>query len=185
MGGVRGRLAEATSRPPRATLVSKSMRDPPLYQRHGGPALAGAHVRVAPPLADGVGEAAHALLDLPERYRGEGQTQRTLASTVAVESRARRERHPALGGPRQEGGRIHAFGQFDEEREASLGLRPRHALGHAAAERGQERIAPARILAKRARLMPVEQPLTAEVIDGGLDQRARVDIRELLGHLEP
>src|SRR6266511_5507740 len=102
MGGVSGRLAEATSRPPRATRVSKSMRDFLLDQRHGGPALAGAHVRMAPALADGVGEAAHTLLDLPERHRREGQTQRALASTVAVEGRARGERHPALDGPRQE-----------------------------------------------------------------------------------
>src|SRR5882762_7788540 len=96
MGGVSGRLVEGTSRPPRATRVSKSTPDPPLDQRHGGAALAGAAVRMPLCLADAVPEPAHAFLDLPERHRGEGQPERPFPATVAEKRVARREGDPAL-----------------------------------------------------------------------------------------
>src|SRR6266545_4926503 len=184
MGGVSGRLAEGTSRPPRATRVSKSTRALPLDQRHGGTALPDAAVRMALCLADAVSEPADALLDLPERHGGEGQAERPLAAAVAEKRVARREGDPALESARQEHRGVEPLGKLEEQREAALGLRPRHALRHASAQGGQERVAPPRVLAQRARLVAVEEPLAAEVKDGGLDERARVDVGQLLGHLE-
>src|SRR3990172_2301517 len=101
MGGVSGRLADGTSRPPRAARVSKSTGVPPLDQGHGGAALAGAAVRVALRLTDAVGQPAYAFLDVPEGHGGEGQTERPLAAAVAEEGIARRESDPALEGARQ------------------------------------------------------------------------------------
>src|SRR3990172_3750651 len=185
MGGVSGRLADGTSRPPRAARVSKSTGVPPLDQGHGGAALAEAAVRVALRLTDAVGQPAYAFLDLPEGHGGEGQTERPLAAAVAEEGITRRESDPALEGAGQERRGIEPLGQLEQQREPALGLRPPHALSHAAAEGGQERVAPPRVLAVRARLVTVEEPLAAEVVDGGLDERARMDVGQLLGHLEP
>src|SRR5262249_31143985 len=135
-------------------------------------------------LADDVGETTHAVLDLREGNGGEGETKSTLATALAEEGGPRREGDPALDGAGQEGRRFHALGQLEEEGESALGLRPRHTLGHAAAEGGEERVAAPRILAERAGLVAIEETLATEVIDGGLDERARVDVRELLRHLE-
>src|SRR3984893_8162525 len=137
MGGVSGRLAEATSRPRRPTRVSKPMPAPPLHQRHRGPALASARVGVAPRLAYGVREAPDAFFDLPERRGGEGQSQRALASAVAVEGRTRREGDPALDGPRQERGGVQPLGQLEQQREPALRLRPPPALAPAGAALGR------------------------------------------------
>ena len=56
---------------------------------------------------------------------------------------------------------------------------------HPALERGEQRIAPSPVLAQHAHLVAIEQALATEVIHRGLDERARVDVGQVLGHLEP
>src|SRR4029434_5062387 len=52
------------------------------------------------------------------------------------------------------------------------------------AQAGEQRLPPPAVLLERAGLMPVEEPALAEVVHGGLNERARVDVRQLLGRLE-
>src|SRR5437867_8836355 len=139
----------------------------------------------APRRLDRLAEPPDPLVDPPGRHGRKRQPQRARAGAVHEERRARRERDAVLDGRRQELGGVEPGRQREEERESPLWLRPRHLGRHAAPEGREQERAPPRVFARHPRRVAVEEPPLAEPVDRRLDERARVEVGELLGRLEP
>src|SRR5206468_6478405 len=139
----------------------------------------------APRRLDRLAEPPDSLVDPPGRHGRKRQPQRARAGAVHEERRARRERDAVLDGRRQELRGVEPGRQREEKRESPLWLRPRHLGRHAAPEGREQERAPPRVFARHPRRVAVEEPPLAEPVDRRLDERARVEVGELLGRLEP
>src|SRR5919197_42872 len=150
------------------------------YQRRRH-ALDGMRARTLARRADHLAEPPYPLVDLAGRHRREGQPQRALAAAVHPEGRAGSVGHAALERARQQRARVEARRQRHQQREAALGLGPRDLVRHAPLERARERVAAPAVLARDARDVTIEQPPLAEPVHRRLQQRARVQVGQLLG----
>src|SRR5262245_30078876 len=132
-----------------------------------------------------LGEPSDTLIDPAPGHRREGQPQSLPAAAVYEEWRARRERAAALDRLRQQRARVDAGRQRDEQREAALRLGPGDLGWHAPAQRRQQQRATPRVLSRDTRRVAIEQLALTEPMHRRLDEGARVQVRELLGRLEP
>ena len=184
-----GRLAEGTSRPPRAAMVSNFTVSSSSPLR---PAAPRARARARDGCRPGApcSRTASASRRTPSSICATGTAENDSRSARAPPPSTKKAlpgvkvtpRHCARGSRR---GGVHALGQREQQREAAAGLRPGGARRHEPAQALEQRVAAPSVLLERPRLVAVEQTPLAEVVDGGLDERARVDVGELLGHLEP
>src|SRR3989442_12017950 len=165
--------------------LASAMKAPLDAALHRGRAHALDRMRGTPSRrAHHLAEPPHALVDLAARHGRKRQPQRPLAAVVHPERRARSVGHAALERPRQQRPRVEPGRPRHQQREAALGLGPRDVLGHSPLERGHERVATPAILGGDAGHVAIEQPSLAEAVDRRLDERARVQVRELLGGAE-
>src|SRR5262245_39770839 len=149
----------------------------PLGRRAGTPA--------PPPVGDRLGESLDTVLDPPLRHRGERQPRRPVAAAVHEEARSGREADAAAQRSLQERGRITAGRQREQQRETPARFRPAHALRHVALERLEQRRPPPVVLPRDPSHVPVQEAPLAEAVHRRLDERARTQIGELLGRLQP
>src|SRR5437867_2053975 len=164
--------------------LSTRARAPTSYQRRRH-ALDGMRARTLARGADHLAEPPYALVDLAGRHRRERQPQRALAAAVHPERRTRSVGHAALERARQQRARVEPRRQRHQQREAALGLGPRDLVRHAPLERAREGVAAPAILARDTRHVAIEQPPLAEPVHGRLQQRARVQVGQLLGGTQP
>src|SRR5215470_16461206 len=132
-----------------------------------------------------VAQPSHSLVDLARRHRRKRQPERPLAAAVDPKRRPRSVGHATLERPRKQRAGVQTNGQRHQQRKATFRLGPGDVLGHPPLQRRDERIAAPPILPRDTRHVAVEQSPLTEAVDGGLQQRARVQIGQLLGGAEP
>ena len=139
-----------------------------------------------PPVRDRLGEPPDALVDPPRGHRGERQPQRPSPPPSTKNARPGREAPPRA---RRPAGRSAAASQpagsvssSEKPPRGSVQSRPSGMRRPSAASNA---VAAPPVLARDPRDVAVEQAPLAEAVDGGLDERARVEIGELLGRLQP
>src|SRR5437667_655281 len=172
-----------------ASLLSSVVGSPggraPSHDRHGRALALHPGRRAAAAVADRVRQPPDAFVDPGRRHRRKREPERPFAPLLHEERRPRREGHAPRHRAREQGGRVQPLGQREQQREASPRFRPADVPRHPARERLEQAPLAAPVLVGDPGQMPLEQPALAEVIDRGLDQGARLQVRELLGRLQP